>query len=160
VPPPRIAFLAPARTGDFGDVAGADSACQSAASGTIYQPLTFRAVVADSNGTPAAARLQLAQGRSIVLPGGQAVATDATFFTNTHLAPIDELIDGSVTGIGCAWTNFLPDGSNANQDDCGAWSAKQLLGAFGRTGNSDSQWAAAGPSASCGSPCHIYCIEQ
>jgi hypothetical protein len=161
VPPPRLVFLAPARAGDFGDLAGADTACMAATAGTAWQGRTFRALLADTGGTAPASRIDLTAGRTIVLPDGQPVATDATFFANSHLRAIAETIDGAVTGIGCAWTNFLPDGSLANQADCGAWSTQaNLSGAFGRTGNTDAQWASAGGSSSCATLCHLYCIEQ
>src|SRR5262249_47598006 len=105
---PRYVFLLPLHASNLGVQSGLDVECAQSAAAAARPPPGYRAVIPYPTPTPRTA-LDLPAGRAIVLPDGTQVATDATFFQSSHLAPIDELASGAVAH-GCVFTDFNPNG--------------------------------------------------
>jgi hypothetical protein len=161
--PPRLVFLTPATY--LGNLGGAstypalDSACTSLANGAGHAG-SFVVVLA-FGGAGAAAHVALGQGRTIALVDGTVVATDATFFSGTHLASIDLDPAGATdTIVTEVWTNFMADGT-ALTNDCNGWtdSSAGMFGATGSTVASDATWSSDG-TPRCNRVAHLMCIEQ
>jgi hypothetical protein len=156
---PRRVFVLPARSAALGTLTSLDSDCTSAAA-IAGLGGNYRAMVAYPTDDPHS-RITLGQGRDIVVPGGQKVATDATFFTTDHLRGIDQLADGTPV-TGCVWTFFDPNGARIGAtSDCQGWTSNGP-GDFGGVGNvaaSDISWCI-DDVISCDNACHIYCMEQ
>jgi hypothetical protein len=140
-----------------------DAECSTAAqAAAIPGSLSYRAIIAYPSES-ASTHITLGAGRTIVLPDGTPVSTDATFWGVMHAAGIDQLADGTrVTG--CVFTNFGAVGSTlAITTDCGDWTST-TAGEVGNTGDcsaTNGQWAYQFPAIDCATArCHVYCIEQ
>jgi hypothetical protein len=120
-PQPRYVFLLPMHTSALGLQSGLDSECTSAALNGGLPGTQYKAVIAYPTSNPRDA-ITLGAGRSIVLPDGTPIATDATFFTMSHLAGINELANGQLA-TGCVFTDFNPNGDRiaAAAGDCSGW---------------------------------------
>lgn len=161
-PAARHVFLLPPAPGDLAALPGGpDGACGAAAAGVL--PGSYRALlgVRAMSGSPLPPLP--GGGRAVVTPSGVQVATDDTFFTAVHLAPIDEDANGKTdTTSSCVWTNFGADSIQGGAD-CNGWGTMGQ-GGSGATGSSasylDGSWASASTGDCLTDRCHVYCLEQ
>lgn len=159
---PRRVFLLSGHTGILGTADVVDGMCTSEASQAGLTG-TYRAIIGYGTAS-AGTRLALTGDRDIVLPSGVKIATDGTFFTPTHLAPINELASRALGSGSCVWTNFSTSGSTAtSSNDCLGWTSgsSTLNGTGGDPNASNASWAeTVGTLYACTNTCHVYCIEQ
>jgi len=158
---PRYVFLLGMHSTTLGLQSGLDSECTAAAAQAGLPATPYKAVIAYPTSNPRDA-IALGAGRSIVLPDGTAVATDATFFAMSHLAGIDELANGQVVS-GCVFTDFNPNGDRiaAAAGDCGGWTGDVNDVAYvGDAMASDLNWNFANTPSCNGLSCYLYCIQQ
>lgn len=164
VPPgKRLAFLLPPAKGNLGGVFALDARCTTAANVHFHFGV-FVAVIAYP-GLNAKDHIKLGAGRDIILVDGTKVATDATFWSAKHLAPINLLVDGSQAAMGdgqCVWTNFKNDGMRATGDDCVGWSKSSGddVGNVSDPWAANSDWGRAVSQPGCDSDCYVYCLQQ
>jgi hypothetical protein len=159
--PPRYVFVLPVQSSALPAESVLDTMCTDAAS-AAQLPSRYRALIAYPNVNPRDV-LVLNQGRSIILPDSSPVATDASFFSTTHLGPIDETA-GRQKVSGCVFTDFNYNGDriSAAQGDCNGWTSN-MSGSVAYVGDvtrSDGQWSFASPSSCAALFCHVYCIQQ
>jgi hypothetical protein len=158
---PRYVFLLGQHTSALGLESGLDGECAGAATAAGLPSASYKVVIAYPTSSPRMA-LDLTAGRDILLPSGTKVATDATFFAQSHLAPIDELATGQLAN-GCVFTDFNPNGDriNATAGDCGGWTGDTSGVAYvGNSAMSDLNWNFAATPSCNGLSCYLYCIEQ
>ena len=158
---PRYVFLLPQHPSNLGAESGLDGECATAATGAGLPATSYRAVIAYPTMSPRDT-LVLGEGRDIVLPDGTKVATDSTFFAMTHLAPIDELADGTVAD-GCVFTDFNPNGDRigASSGDCGGWTGLGTDVAYvGDSSKDDLNWNFTNTQPCDTASCYLYCIQQ
>jgi hypothetical protein len=165
---PRYVFLLPARSSLLGAHAGIDNDCLVAAAAAGLPGASYLSMIAYPPADDPASTITLGQGRPIIKPDGTQVSDDADFFSGTvdHLAPIDELADGTIVTTGCAYTNFGRTGSRiSSPSDCAGWS-DNTSASFGTVGDvkaSDAHWTfrSANPIVGCDVlSCGVYCIQQ
>lgn len=160
-PAPRRVFVTvESYTGAAGTLTTLDAACQTDATAAGLAG-TFKVVLATAGVDPAT-RLALGTTRSIVrAPDGVTIATDATFFSTGHQAPLSVDVSGATIAlVTLAWTDFTPAGI-AQTNDCTTWTDNTSAG-LGGTGNLlaiDSTWADAG-AARCNKVARLICLEQ
>ena len=160
-PQPRYVFLVGMHTSALGLESSLDDECTNAALAAGLPASPYKVVIAYPTSNPRDA-ITLGAGRSILLPDGTPIATDATFFAMTHLAGINELATGQVAN-GCVFTDFNPNGDriNAAAGDCGGWSGDTSGVAYvGDSAASDLNWNFAGTPSCNGLSCYLYCIQQ
>jgi hypothetical protein len=158
---PRYIFLLPQHSGNLGAQSGLDTECTTSATTAGLPATTYRAVIAYPTVSPRDV-IVLGAGRAIVLPDGTPVATDATFFAQSHAGPINELANGQVAA-GCVFTDFNPNGDriNAAAGDCGGWTGLTTDVAYvGDSTKSDLNWNFADTPSCNGVSCYLYCIQQ
>jgi hypothetical protein len=169
-PPPRRVFLAPPTSGGFGGLTGADTLCQNAAKGHAWlDGGTYKAILSDSTQPPLTRIVFNQPDRNIVRADGKLVATDGTFWSPHHLAPIDQFADGH-TASGqevWVWTSFLASGMGnmpGPTTTCNNWTVGD--GSYGGfVGHDDDMGMSATPwsngwGMACSGPASLYCIEQ
>ncbi|HEY2746303.1 MAG TPA: hypothetical protein VGL86_16830, partial [Polyangia bacterium] len=158
---PRYVFLLPSQSSNLGAESGLDTQCTTAAATGGLPTTSYRAVISYPTMSPRTT-LDLTAGRDIVRPDGTEVATDSTFLSMMHEAPIDELADGTVAD-GCVFADFGPSGDRipANNGDCGGWTGDTSMSAYvGDSSKSDMNWSFSAPQSCSGLSCYVYCIQQ
>jgi hypothetical protein len=97
-------------------------------------------------------------GRSVVVPGGQLVATAANFFSNTHVRAINQLATGASSGAHYVWTAMTPLGSNATPN-CAGWTTTTGSVWVGNTFSFTGSWAMEDTFSCSDTMGYIYCLE-
>jgi hypothetical protein len=162
-PPPRYVFVIgdgiTGYTGNIGNRSGANAECQAWAMQAGLAG-TYAAILGYSTASPKD-YLRLDQHRPIVLPSGKQVATDDTFWSATHLLPINEYPDKNPTSEWFVWTNFDSAGNSVvsmSSPNCADWTSDYPDN--GQIGNvTNSNWAHSG-SNGCSATNLVYCIQQ
>jgi hypothetical protein len=160
-PPPRYMFLLGMHGSNLGAEAALDGECTSAAAAAGLPATPYKVVIAYPTSSPHDA-LDLTAGRSIVLPDGTQIATDATFFSSTHLHAIEQLANGQIAH-GCVFTDFNPNGDKiaAAAGDCGGWTgASSDVAYVGDSSKSDLNWNFSDTPSCVALSCYLYCIQQ
>jgi hypothetical protein len=170
--PPRRIFLTTETTyGTFGGKGGGDTICANEAqmAGLVG---TFVAILGISTSSPKNYLVLDGGDRPIVRLDGKQVATDATFWEASHLAPIDvgpdgKLVPPAVTLATDAWTGFDYTGATVLNGTCEDWAPNSLNGYIGdpygvAPASITGAWASYAAQGNCFAnyPCHLYCIEQ
>ncbi len=146
---------------DFASLEEADTLCQTEAD-VVLPGSTFRAVLSGPN----SASMRLTLSGSICLaddgdgtPDDTLVATEATWWSPSHAAPIQRTASGSlVPDTTEVWTGTKVDGLTL-QNNCTNWQDGEEFGGTSKAAESDERWIAAS-NQSCNERRHLYCLEQ
>jgi hypothetical protein len=168
-------FVGPAKNGQFGGLAGADSHCNAAAAGKL--PGNYRAWLGHGLSAPAGPNAGFVQHDipyimpRIGNPNVQIAANWAKLVSGQIESAIDSDASGTkvfISGDVChvsrlVWTNVTVQGLTASGPNCvgfGSGSINQS-GRVGRLDLSDGQWtdSACKPQL-CNSGLRVYCVEQ
>lgn len=143
---------------NFGGLAGADAACQTAATGAGMTG-TFKAFLSDATQAPAMRMTRRGQYR---LPNGVIVAlSPEEFFGFAHRVGID--VDETATQLASSalvWTGTNGPGT-VTGNWCNGWT-KQFgdLPPLGITDATNSSWAGSSTESYCDGQYRLYCVEQ
>jgi hypothetical protein len=154
----RIVFVtSTAYNGNLGGVLGANAKCAARAAAASL-PGTWFAWIGDSTGDPASSFSHPSQPYYLV--NGTLIAGSYTSLTD---GSIDHVIDRDEFGnshFDYVWTNVNPNGT-AGTKSCLNWSSgsSAQLGLAGSTGDTGTNWTAAG-SLACSDVRRLYCFQQ
>jgi hypothetical protein len=144
--------------GNFGGLAGADAACQTAASNANLLG-SYKAWLSDGTSSPAT-RFFHSNVPYLLVNSTQVAPNWAGLIDGTLDAPINVDENGASQAF-FAWTGTLANGTSS-PDNCNAWTASSngIHTEFGNTGASNSDWTIINGNAGCGNLFPLYCFQQ
>jgi len=157
-------------TGNLGGTSGADTTCNSIASGAGLSG-TYTAWASVSNSTEPRDRSPFsdcatagASSTAWYLPDGTTqVASDYLALINTDTIPLDNVIDQDETATaisGSTWTNVKENGANNSSNDCVNWTdaRSSKAGEIGSLVSTDVLWTSL-TTGTCDSLRSLYCFQ-
>jgi hypothetical protein len=157
---PRQVFVSSlTKQGKLAGLGGADVFCGTLSEGAGLSS-DFRAWLSDASEGPAD-RFDVDFTGAYKLVDGTVVASNGWvgLTTGPLVNPIGLNEDG-VPVVGTAWTNTLPDGTPASNQDCSGWTAASGTSSVGVTTATDMEWTNLGGGQLCNVPMRLYCFED
>lgn len=145
--------------GDLMGLDGADLRCQTLA-GAAGLPGTFRGWLSSAEEGPAdrfdttfTGAYHLRDG-TVVAGNGWIDLSNGNLDARINRDEIGDPISGDV------WTNTLPDGTPASDQDCGGWASAVGMSTVGSTSLADAGWTNYDSERLCSVPRRLYCFED